>query len=59
MLHSEAGEEDRLQETLTGRRIVTVEVVKARNGQRGPLPFTFDGQLQRFEEERLPGLKAG
>jgi replicative DNA helicase len=51
MVNSENSEDARRAEALTGRRTVTVEIVKARNGQRGPLPFTFDGSRQRFEEE--------
>ena len=49
MIHSE--EKTRTLELMSGRRDVTVEVVKARNGRRGPLPFLFDGALQRFTEE--------
>jgi len=50
MLYSDSSEGARTQEALTGHRAVTVELVKARNGQRGPVPFTFTGASQTFTE---------
>jgi replicative DNA helicase len=52
MIYSDSSEHARMQEALAGQRTVTVEIAKVRNGQRGPVPFTFYGASQRFEEER-------
>ena len=55
MIYSDNCASTRIQETRTGHRAVIVEIVKARNGQRGPVCFTFCGRLQRFEEEPPAG----
>lgn len=52
MIYSDNTENARLQEAQTGHRAVTVELVKARKGQRGPVNFTFYGSSQIFSEGR-------
>lgn len=54
MVYSENSETARFEEMRTGERPVTLEVVKARNERRGPLPFLFMGALQRFREVDIP-----
>jgi replicative DNA helicase len=57
MVYSENSESARFQELQTGERSVTVEVVKARNGRRGPLPFVFTGGHHRFREQELTEVR--
>jgi replicative DNA helicase len=59
MIYSENSEDARMKEALTGQRPVIVEIVKARNGQRGPVGFTFFGEPQRFEEQNAREIFAG